>query len=292
MAEKEYNRPVLAGAQTDRAKKDKKSKLRKKSDVQTQETEENILTDVDIPLECAVCLQSCIQPVKLPCEHIFCFLCVKGVANQSKRCALCRKEIPIEFLNCPVLVKSCKDEIEPEPEVELEEGYQWYYEGRNGWWQYDERASVELEDAYKSKNRCIELLIAGFLYVIDFENMIQIRRNDPTRRRRIKRDLRNAPKKGIAGIKYFPSEKNSSDDRQGDGDEETEDTSGQAPKGKKVQRKPGSGNVDTMATRFSAMTVGENREEEEEDLVLLTDEQNSSENSSGDQAPGAVGGSY
>ena len=34
------------------------------------------------PLECAVCLQTCIHPVQLPCRHIFCFLCVKGVSTQ------------------------------------------------------------------------------------------------------------------------------------------------------------------------------------------------------------------
>ena len=29
-------------------------------------------------IECAVCLQPSIHPVRLPCNHIFCFLCVKG----------------------------------------------------------------------------------------------------------------------------------------------------------------------------------------------------------------------
>lgn len=47
--------------------------------------------------------------------------------------------------------------------------------------------------------RC-ELLIAGFLYIIDFERTQQIRRNDPSRRRRIKRDLVSIPKKGVAGL--------------------------------------------------------------------------------------------
>ena len=36
----------------------------------------------DGPLECAVCLQTCIHPVQLPCRHIFCYLCVKGVSTQ------------------------------------------------------------------------------------------------------------------------------------------------------------------------------------------------------------------
>lgn len=54
--------------------------------------------------ECPVCLQSCSYPVQLPCSHVFCFLCVKGVAGRNRRCALCRAEIPQDFLRRPVLV--------------------------------------------------------------------------------------------------------------------------------------------------------------------------------------------
>lgn len=28
-------------------------------------------------MECPICLQTCIHPARLPCGHIFCFLCVK-----------------------------------------------------------------------------------------------------------------------------------------------------------------------------------------------------------------------
>ena len=79
-------------------------------------------------IECAVCLQTCIHPVKLPCSHIFCYLCVKGVAFQSKRCAMCRQEIPTDFLIHPQLL----DRTQLEKESTLEDGYQWFYEGRNG----------------------------------------------------------------------------------------------------------------------------------------------------------------
>lgn len=78
--------------------------------------------------ECAVCLQTCVHPVKLPCSHIFCYLCVKGVAFQSRRCAMCRQEIPADFLLHPQLL----DRNQLEKESSLEDGYQWFYEGRNG----------------------------------------------------------------------------------------------------------------------------------------------------------------
>ena len=83
----------------------------------------------------------------------------------------------------------------------LEDGKQWFYEGHQGWWQYDERTTTEMEERFKAGDKHCEILIAGFLYVIDFEQMLQYRRNDHTRRRRIKRDFANAPKKGVAGLK-------------------------------------------------------------------------------------------
>lgn len=43
--------------------------------------------------------------------------------------------------------------------------------------------------------------MAGLLYIADFDAMLQIRRNDPSRRRRIKRDLATIPKKGVAGLR-------------------------------------------------------------------------------------------
>lgn len=172
--------------------------------------------------DCPVCLQSASFPVQLPCRHIFCFLCVKGVANRSKRCALCRQEIPADFFNEPKLL--CEKEIKEKSLTSYDDGYQWFYEGRNGWWQYDDRTSTELENRYKKGDKMFELLIAGFLYVIDLENMRQFRRNDQTRRRRIRRDLRTVPGiKGIAGLKFNDE---ASLRPSGDGGEATTTTSG------------------------------------------------------------------
>lgn len=153
-----------------------------------------------VTIDCAICLQTCVHPARLPCGHIFCFLCLKGIAHQSKRCAMCRQEIPADYLEHPDLVPSTSTAT---AQQSLEGGYQWFYEGHNGWWQYDERTSRELEAAYKAGDRTCELLIAGFLYIADFEAMVQMRRHEPARRRHIKRDLATVPKKGIAGIKQY-----------------------------------------------------------------------------------------
>ena len=91
--------------------------------------------------------------------------------------------------------------------------YKWFYEGRNGWWQYEDRASDQIEEAFSDEKQVIEILIAGFGYIIDIENMVQYRKNYPTRRRRIKRDKYQADKKGIAGLKYS-KEKQSSNNLQ------------------------------------------------------------------------------
>lgn len=161
--------------------------------------------------ECAICLQSCVHPVRLPCCHVFCFLCVKGASWHSKRCALCRQEIPEDFLERPVLLspeelKAAASGLSRSGVVGGEScgDYAWYYEGRNGWWQYDERTSRELEEAFAKGRKSTEMLIAGFLYVADLENMVQYRRNEHGRRRKIKRDILDIPKKGVAGLRLDP----------------------------------------------------------------------------------------
>lgn len=130
---------------------------------------------------------------------------MKGASWHSKRCALCRQEIPEDFLDRPVLLSP--EELKAAA-AGLSQGgsgsrgdYAWYYEGRNGWWQYDERTSTELEEAFVKGSKSTEMLIAGFLYVADLENMVQYRRNEHGRRRKIKRDVVDIPKKGVAGLR-------------------------------------------------------------------------------------------
>nr|CAD7569117.1 unnamed protein product [Timema californicum] len=108
----------------------------------------SVLTSTTRPSipECAICLQMCVHPAQLPCGHIFCFLCVKGVANQSKKCAMCRQEIPTDYLEKPQLLEQSNVE---KVAGEFDDGYQWFYEGRNGWWQYEERTSADIEEVFK-----------------------------------------------------------------------------------------------------------------------------------------------
>ncbi|KAJ2944369.1 hypothetical protein O0L34_g18371 [Tuta absoluta] len=148
--------------------------------------------------DCAVCLQKCHYPTQLPCGHIFCFLCVKGVAIQNKKCAMCRADIPPDYLDHPVLLEKVVPTL---VDTQATEEFQWYYEGRNGWWKYDQRSNAELEAAFNAGDGQCKLLLAGAVYVIDFQSMLQVQSRDTTRRRRVKRDTPTLPAKGIAGIK-------------------------------------------------------------------------------------------
>lgn len=77
------------------------------------------------PIDCPVCLGTAVFPTRIPCGHIFCFLCVKGAARQRNKCPLCRQEIPIDFDKNPAVLE--REEIES-----FEDGFQWFYEGKNG----------------------------------------------------------------------------------------------------------------------------------------------------------------
>ncbi|ODN06273.1 hypothetical protein Ocin01_00392 [Orchesella cincta] len=163
--------------------------------------------------DCPICLQPCMHPVQLPCRHIFCYLCIKGVAVQgpSSCCAICRATIPRSVLTNPNPL--LKDGGQLLKESKLEDGCQWYYESRSGgWWQYDERTMQELEKAYTSCQPTFQLLIAGLIYVIDFKKMIQYQKNNKTVSRKIKRG-HNFKIRGVAGL--FTEEND--DDEQDDG---------------------------------------------------------------------------
>eukprot|EP00116_Pleurobrachia_bachei_P000087 sb/3460349/ len=149
--------------------------------------------------DCSICLMDAVQPVRTPCGHIFCFLCIKGVLQSTGTgtCALCRAAIPRDFLTRPEMV-----DLSNSSQSDGEDEWTWFYEGRSGgWWQYDARTSADIEKAFQDDaDKDIELLIAGFIYVIDLSAMVQQRKCAPHIQRRIKRDKNIPDKKGVAGI--------------------------------------------------------------------------------------------
>lgn len=60
------------------------------------------------------------------------------------RCAFCRATIPPGYMELPVLVP---EQHHYRPKSNVDSKFVWYYEGRNGWWQFEERHSDEIEEA-------------------------------------------------------------------------------------------------------------------------------------------------
>ena len=149
---------------------------------------------------CCVCQEEPVNPVELPCSHVFCFLCVKGVAARSGACALCRRHIPTGYLENPSVINS--GALHSRLQTSGADSYHWFYEGKNGgWWMYEDRTSSDIEKGFKNSAKSIKVQISGFIYVIDLENMVQAREDHPSRKRRIKRDtVSSAGVKGVAGI--------------------------------------------------------------------------------------------
>lgn len=108
---------------------------------------------------------------------------------------MCRQEVPLDFLAQPILLERLALDDD-------DDKFQWFYEGRQGWWRYDERANEEIEDSFKAEVDNFELIICGELYVIDFKNNCQYSKRCPNRKRSIRRDkIENVVVKGIAGLR-------------------------------------------------------------------------------------------
>ena len=153
----------------------------------------------DSSVQCCICQEDCVNPVKLPCDHMFCYLCLKGVAVRSYRCALCRSPIPHGYIDKPAVVN--EEEIKSTLQQSLA-SYNWFYEAKSGgWWMYEKRTSSEIESAYNEHKKTLRIQISGFFCIVDFDKMVQFREDIPSRQRRIKRDVvRTEDVKGVAGI--------------------------------------------------------------------------------------------
>ncbi|XP_047740156.1 E3 ubiquitin-protein ligase rnf146 isoform X2 [Hyalella azteca] len=189
-----------------------------KSSISSKDNEEE-------PDLCPVCLEDMIHPVKLPCSHVFCFLCIKGVSlTNGNLCPLCRGKIDSDFFIEPVLAtppqlkvkkktelkksssqsqSRCSSSETADEDLDASPGaatgadakdpnsFQWFYEGRNGWWRYDARTNAALEEAYSSGVPSLTLMLAGHNFCIDLSAMRQRRADGGGMSRNIKRDSDN-----------------------------------------------------------------------------------------------------
>lgn len=150
-----------------------------------------------LPTRCSICYtEPPINSIKLDCGHVFCFLCIKSTAELTGCCAICRAEIGIEF-------NFMEHKILGVARVPTSsDGYYWFYEGYKGWWLYDAETNRELESAFQKSEKSITKFIAGSIYSLSIENMVQQRVDGEGRSRRMCRktlDLENII--GMSGIK-------------------------------------------------------------------------------------------
>jgi len=148
---------------------------------------------------CPICFETPLYPLKLPCDHTFCYLCAKGLCESNLTggggaCAMCRRPFPRDIF---------KQSRHVTDENSKNQESCWFYEGKSGWWQFDERNNEAIEEAFHSGVEKFQLLLCGNLYAIDFKNKIQYRVDGTGRVRYIKRDCTSSTSnvKGIAGLK-------------------------------------------------------------------------------------------
>ena len=68
-----------------------------KKDTPTSNKDTSNADKEDDVLECAICLNPCMQPVQLPCSHVFCFLCAK--VSDFLQYKLFKWEFIVDFLH-------------------------------------------------------------------------------------------------------------------------------------------------------------------------------------------------
>ncbi|VVC28077.1 Hypothetical protein CINCED_3A014804 [Cinara cedri] len=179
--------------------KHEKQNKNKKNENKTEKSKSEDDEPKSETIECPICLGPAVFPIQIPCGHVFCFLCIKGAAQQSNICPMCRQAVPRNFYKKPIFLEYPGHDQEEDFHYD---GYQWFYECRSGgWWQYEKRTSEEIEQNYQLNNKRFDLLICGTLYTIDLDLNMQYNIDNPARRRKLKRENGNKLLvKGIAGI--------------------------------------------------------------------------------------------
>ena len=156
---------------------------------------------------CPICLDPPLHPVELECSHKFCFTCAKGLTNTDSPltpscCSLCRAPIPPGFFSRPTLLQRTRSDLASASALEGGlDSWQWFYQARSGgWWKFERRHSEDIEEAFLTGTRSFDTLICGKLYTIDLVNLVQFAKDNPMRRRTIKRDAAMAQSVGVAGL--------------------------------------------------------------------------------------------
>ena len=127
------------------------------------------LPDVDIM--CAICLDPSYPPFVLPCTHVFCYMCIKHVAETHRPCPMCNALIPRYVLEGARISEDI---------LNLADGSgKWMYSGRrSGWWYFTPEIDEIIETSWKNHTEqggdySVVVVILGRNYSINFNTMTQ-----------------------------------------------------------------------------------------------------------------------
>lgn len=59
--------------------------------------------------ECPICLDLIAEPVRTPCNHLFCLSCQKQVIKLNSVCPMCRRQFDREFV--PIVDQRTQEDI-------------------------------------------------------------------------------------------------------------------------------------------------------------------------------------
>ena len=160
--------------------------------------------------DCVICLGKMVNSFTLPCDHTFCYMCLKRVAEDRKPCPLCNALIPNFVLE---KVKVSEESINLKDVVG-----KWMYSGRNnGWWYYSPEHDEIIEEVWNMAKKyrpdslgsiSLNINILGRLYLIDFDKMTQSADSGVIRniKRVEKFDEGDDDVKGISGIQVVKND--------------------------------------------------------------------------------------
>ena len=123
---------------------------------------------------CEICLQILQLPLNLPCNHVFCYLCLKGQVGNT--CPTCETPYDQKLIQKPE-IRTFVPESHKKPV--------WLYKTSNAfdieWWLYDDRTNDIIEKAHQAKEDQLEVKILNKTFKIDLKNKTQSMKNDPNR---------------------------------------------------------------------------------------------------------------
>ena len=148
---------------------------------------------------CPICRYTLNIPIKLSCNHVYCYLCIKSTNEISNNCPYCSKTIDIQLDK--VTIKKQNLDIFNMKNL-------WLYSDKEfvnkKWWLYDPVTNILIENLYNeyilddNKDVIFPISIAIKHYTIDFKNMKQISGDNIKNITRV--SLQEANKLNILGI--------------------------------------------------------------------------------------------